>query len=97
MTLPDWLKNTLQNKYVAVTILALLWATFIHDLGLPFVIREARSLAKNKAELSKVLKRNAELEAQQAAVLYDAKEIERHARETYFMKRAGEDVFRIED
>ena len=41
MTIPVKLKRLLSNKYMAVTILALIWATFIHDLGLPFVIREA--------------------------------------------------------
>ena len=46
--LSAWGLRALQNKYVAVTMVALFWATFIHDLGLPFVVREARALNQMK-------------------------------------------------
>lgn len=29
-----WTLQTLQNKYVAATLLAVVWSTFIHDLGM---------------------------------------------------------------
>ena len=49
MHIPQALKHALQNKYIAATVLALtFWSVFIHDLGLPFVVREARSLEKAK-------------------------------------------------
>lgn len=97
MNLPPWLRMSLQNKYVAVTVLALVWATFIHDLGLPFVVRESRALSKVKQELAEVEARNEELRQKQATLLSDPQALERFARERYFMRRANEEVYRIVD
>ena len=66
MHLPPALKHALQNKYIAATVLALVWSVFIHDLGLPFVVREARNLERAKKELSAVEARNESLRQQQA-------------------------------
>lgn len=98
MTQPAWVEfvlKSLQNKYVAATVLALLWATFIHDLGLPYVVREAYQLAKLKTELSEVEQRNALLQERQARLLTDPVALERFARERYFMRRANEEVYRV--
>ena len=54
MHIPPALKHALQNKYIAATVLALVWSVFIHDLGLPFVVREARNLENAKRELREV-------------------------------------------
>ena len=89
MDIPPALKNALQNKYIAATVLALVWSVFIHDLGLPFVVREARNLERAKRELSAVEARNESLRQQQA--------LERYAREHYFMRRSNEEVYRIVD
>lgn len=97
MNLPTWLRMSLQNKYVAVTVLALVWATFIHDLGLPFVVRESRALSKAKRELAEVEARNEALRQKQATLLSDPQALERFARERYFMRRANEEVYRIVD
>lgn len=97
MNLPDWLRVSLQNKYVAVTVLALVWATFIHDLGLPFVLREAHTLSKAQHELAEVEMRNEALRQKQATLLSDPKALERFARERYFMRRPNEEVYRIVD
>lgn len=95
MHLPEWLRQSIQNKYVATTLLALFWTTFIHDLGLPFVVRESRALAKAKQELAEVQKRNESLRHTQATLLNDAQALERFARERYFMRRSNEEVYRI--
>lgn len=97
MNLPEWLRAGLQNKYVAVTVLAFVWATFIHDLGLPFVVRESYALSQAKQELADVEARNEALRQKQATLLSDPQALERFARERYFMRRANEEVYRIVD
>jgi cell division protein FtsB len=97
MNLPEWLRVGLQDKYVAVTVLALVWTTFIHDLGLPFVVRESYALSQAKQELSEVEARNEALRQKQATLLSDPQALERFARERYFMRRANEEVYRIVD
>jgi cell division protein FtsB len=97
MNLPEWLRVGLQNKYVAVTVLALVWATFIHDLGLPFVVRESFALSKAQQELAEVEARNEALRQKQATLLSDPQALERFARERYFMRRPNEEVYRIVD
>jgi len=92
-----WVKDALQNKYVAVTLLALVWATFIHDLGIPFVVRESWSLRELRQELEEVEYRNAMLEEQSATLLTDPAALERFARERYFMRKSNEEVYRVVD
>ncbi|MDA0945743.1 MAG: septum formation initiator family protein [Bacteroidetes bacterium] len=93
----EWVKDALQNKYVAVTLLALVWATFIHDLGIPFVIRESWGLRELRQELEDVESRNALLEEQSATLLTDPAALERFARERYFMRKRNEEVYRVVD
>ncbi|HAT47340.1 MAG TPA: hypothetical protein DCS71_00335 [Flavobacteriales bacterium] len=95
--MPSTLLRLLQNKYIATALAALIWTTFIHDLGLPFVLKEARTLAKAKKELVHVEKRNEALRQRQATLLSDPKALERFARERYFMRRPNEEVYRIVD
>ena len=97
MHIPHNVREALQNKYIAATLVALVWATFIHDLGLPFVVREARELSKAKQELAAAEIRIEELRQTQATLLNDPQALERFARERYFMRRANEEVYRIVD
>ena len=92
-----WGLRALQNKYVAVTLLALFWATFIHDLGLPFVVREARALYQMKIELADVQTRNEAIRNKKANLLTNPQALERFARARYFMRRANEEVYRVVD
>ena len=87
MHIPPALKHALQNKYIAATVLALVW----------FVVREARNLERAKKELSAVEARNESLRQQQADLNSDQKALERYAREHYFMRRSNEEVYRIVD
>ena len=53
-----WTLHTLQNKYVAATVLAVVWSTCIHDLGMLYVLRETRNLHHLEQELFEVNQRN---------------------------------------
>ena len=90
-----WTLHTLQNKYVAATVLAVVWSTFIHDLGMLYVSRESRNLHHLEQELFEVNQRNEELRQRQADIFANPKALERFARERYFMRRPNEEVYRI--
>ena len=90
-----WTLQTLQNKYVAATLLAVVWSTFIHDLGMLYVWRESRALHHLKQELLEVDQRNLTLRQRQADIFANPKALERFARERYFMRRPNEEVYRI--
>ena len=90
-----WTLQTLQNKYVAATLLAVVWSTFIHDLGMLYVWRESRALHHLEQELLEVDQRNEKLRQRQADIFANPKALERFARERYFMRRPNEEVYRI--
>ena len=90
-----WTLQTLQNKYVAATLLAVVWSTFIHDLGMLYVWREYRALHHLEQELLEVNQRNETLRQRQADIFANPKALERFARERYFMRRPNEEVYRI--
>ena len=90
-----WTLQTLQNKYVASTLLAVVWSTFIHDLGMLYVWRESRTLHHLEQELLEVNQRNETLRQRQADIFANPKALERFARERYFMRRPNEEVYRI--
>ena len=90
-----WTLQTLQNKYVAATLLAVVWSTFIHDLGMLYVWRESRTLHHLEQELFEVNQRNETLRQRQADIFANPKALERFARERYFMRRPNEEVYRI--
>ena len=90
-----WTLQTLQNKYVAATLLAVVWSTFIHDLGMLYVWRESRALHHLEQELLEVNQRNETLRQRQTDIFANPKALERFARERYFMRRPNEEVYRI--
>ena len=90
-----WTLHTLQNKYVAATVLAVVWSTFIHDLGMLYVWRESRNLHHLEQELFEVSQRNEALRQRQADIFANPTALERFARERYFMRRPNEEVYRI--
>ena len=90
-----WTLQTLQNKYVAATLLAVVWSTFIHDFGMLYVWRESRALHHLEQELLEVNQRNETLRQRQADIFANPKALERFARERYFMRRPNEEVYRI--
>ena len=90
-----WTLQTLQNKYVAATLLAMVWSTFIHDLGMLYVWRESRALHHLEQELFEVNQHNEGLRQRQADIFANPKALERFARQRYFMRRPNEEVYRI--
>lgn len=89
-----WFK-VLTNKFVFVGLVFLIWMLFLDAnswLNHRELNQEKNELLDNKAfYLKEIQKDKATLQ-----ILQDSVEIERFARETYFMKRANEEIFIIE-
>lgn len=89
-----WFK-ILSNKYLLVSLVFVIWMLFLdtnswlihHELN-----QEKQELLNNKAYFLKEIKKDKHTLQQ----LNDTIEIERFAREEYYMKRANEEIFIIE-
>lgn len=86
---------TITNRYVLTALVGLLWASFVSEIDLIF-------LAKSQLELNRLERQVAHYEreiestrSQLEDLSTNPERLERFARETYFMKRDNEDVFRI--
>lgn len=86
----------LRNKYIIATLAFAVWVMFINDVDLFYVLGSRAELNEMKAEVARL---NAET-ARAAEALHDLDNpanLEKFARETYFLQRPGEDVFIIKD
>lgn len=85
----------LANRYVLTALVGLIWASFVSEIDLIY-------LAKSQLELKRLERQVAhyerEIESTRGQLLdlsTNPERLERFARETYFMKRDDEDLFRI--
>jgi len=86
----------LKNRYAATFVIALTWIMFVSDIDLFFILREQRDLNRINREVAALTIKNIELEAQLESV-DELSNLERIAREKYFMKKPNEEVYRIVD
>ena len=93
----EFVLNILKNRYGAVTVLALVWITFISDIDLPFIIDEQLELNKMQREVDLISQKNDELLLKLIELEENPDVLERIARERYFMKKPLEEVYRIVD
>lgn len=85
----------LTNRYVLTALVGLLWASFVSEIDLIY-------LAKSQLELNRLERQVAHYEREIESTRIQLEDLstnperlERFARETYFMKRDNEDLFRI--
>jgi cell division protein DivIC len=91
--IPRWAKN----KYLVVSLLFLLFVLFLDSRNIfnqYSRYRELKNLEKSHRELSRL---NKELERDNRQLQTDHTEIEKVAREKYYMKRKNETVFLFSD
>lgn len=85
----------IKNKYVIVTIIFVVIFCFIDENNI-FVThklqKEVNTLKQREAELQEGIKADS---AQALALRNDLEAIERYGRQTYYMKRANEDIYII--
>lgn len=85
----------LKNKYVIVTIIAVVWFVFFDQNNLIQQFRLSRQLHELRQE-SKYYRQEIERDSIDAHKLrHDPVELERYAREKYLMKKENEDIFII--
>ena len=89
-----WIKF-LGNKYFLVTLFFIIWMLFLDNysyLDHRILNKDIEELEDNKAYYQEEIKKDKE----QIKKLKNPIEIEKYAREKYFMKRENEDIYIIE-
>lgn len=98
MTKSDLVSNGLRlvrNHYVMTALAALIWVTFVADIDLLHILREQRALNQLEEEVSHYEREISAVRADLLELSTDQFALERYARESYFMKRPDEDLYRI--
>ncbi|PCJ81405.1 MAG: hypothetical protein COA49_04715 [Bacteroidetes bacterium] len=90
-----FLLSLFRNRYSATAIIALVWAMFISDVDLFYIIKEKIELGEMKIEMNEISSKNKALAIELEEIKKNPSLLERVARERYFMKLPEEDVFRI--
>ena len=92
--LPGWM-NLLKNIYLLISLFFVIWMVFFDSNSVLIqwqLSKEIRELEREKLYLQKEIAKDKLLLEKFA----DSLEKERFARETYYFKRANEDIFIIE-
>lgn len=86
----------LRNKYIIATLGFGIWVMFINDIDVFYVLRSKQELGRMQTEVERL---NAETERAQEALfdMDNPANLEKFARETYFLQRPGEDIYIIKD
>ncbi len=85
----------LKNKYIIAIILVLIWLLFFDSNNFFQQIRFSREINKLNSERSYYLEEIKKDSIAKKELEEDPEALERFAREQYYMKREGEDVFII--
>lgn len=84
-----------QNRYVITGLFALVWVSFISDIDLIFLMRSQSELSDYHEEVRHFEHRIDSMQENLYDLSSNPMQLERFARERYFMKKPNEDVFRI--
>lgn len=95
--LPPRFRRFMTNRYALTGIAGLAWVTFVSDISLPFIVCSQWELNEMEDQIRHLHLAITELESQLDEWSHSEDALERYARETYFMKRPEEEVFRIVD
>jgi cell division protein DivIC len=91
--IPRWLRS----KYTLVTLLFLLFILLLDNRNLISQYNRYKELRSLRTAASDLGARNRQLQRENEAIRSNPIEIERVAREKYYMKRKNETVFLFED
>ncbi len=84
-----------KNKYVLVSFVFIIWMIFFDQNNLFVQLRRVKDLQDSKFKSDYYAKETAKNKTQLDQLLSNDKELEKFAREKYYMKKADEDVFVI--
>lgn len=89
--------HVVKNKYVATTLLFLLFILFLSENNVIVIHRLNREVSQLKKE-AELLEQDIRRDSVEAVSLSRSKEaLEAYGREHYYMKRPNEDIFVIKD
>jgi cell division protein FtsB len=90
----NWLK-ILKNRYFVVFVLFAVWIVFFDSSSVQDWMSQ-KSINRNlNREIEKYVREADEIARQTAALKLSNDSLEKFARETYYMKKDGEDIFII--
>lgn len=95
MTIKHPVLRFLSNKYVVVTVFFIVWMLFLDNysyLDHRFLDTEIEELENNKAYYEKEIQKD----KKNIKILKNPHQIEKFAREEYYMKKDSEDIYIIE-
>ena len=94
----DWIGYSLpwlRNRYVLTSLFGLVWVTFVSEIDLIYLFKSQRELNRLRTEVRHYEGQIVTTSQQLEALTANPDQLEKFAREHYFMKREHEDVFRI--
>ena len=90
------LKTLLTSKYLIVFSLVVVWMLVFDNYNLPSHVKMNQQVNQLKADKQFYQKAIQEVDFEYAKLYNNPEELERYAREQFYMKRADEDVFVVE-
>ena len=92
-TMPSWSKN----KYFVTSTLFIVWMLFFNDYNLIFQWQKSRELADLKSKKEYFAKEIAQVNQDKKDLFSNTQNLEKFAREKYFMKKDNEDLYLIDE
>ncbi|MEM6632647.1 MAG: septum formation initiator family protein [Bacteroidota bacterium] len=89
------LKNLLRNKYFLVLLLASVWIVFFDNYNLRAQLKMTQRIEQLEHDKLHYQEKIEALDFERDQLFSNPEELERFAREHYFMKKRGEEVFII--
>lgn len=87
----------LQNKYILVIIVAFFWLTFLDKYSIVSQIKMGKTIERLKADKQFYIQGAEDTDYEIEKLTTDPAELEKYAREKYWLKRNNEDLFIIVD
>ena len=85
--------NFFKNRYLLTLALFVVYNLFINNIDIPFIISSRWELHKLRDQAAQLEKDNQRAKEQLQAINSKSFELEKLAREEYFMKKPNEDVY----
>ena len=83
----------LKNKYILASVVFVAWVTLFNDIDLLYIIECRMEVASLRREVRMLHEKNEKTKLILRDLTTNTQSMEKYARETYFMKRANEDVY----
>lgn len=88
-------RRGLLNRYVLTAIAGFVWIAFVSEIDLFYILRTQRELAELKEQVAHYTVEIQDVRGELQNIEDHPVHLERVARETYYMVRPNEDLFRI--